>query len=47
MGVDFAGSHRAMDTKQHSGTYSWFIKLVIATCVVVIVTLVGMAVFLL
>ena len=47
MGVDFSGSHRAMDTNQHSETYNWFIKLCIATCVVVIVTLVGMAVFLL
>ena len=46
MGVDFSGSHRAMDAKQHKETYSWFIKLTIATCAVVIVTLVGMAIFL-
>lgn len=47
MGVDFSGSHRSMDTKQHKETYDSFIKLVVATCVVVIVTLVGMAIFLL
>ncbi len=46
MGVEFSGSHRAMDSKQHTESYNWFIKLVIATSVVVIVTLVGMALFL-
>ncbi|MDA7947164.1 MAG: aa3-type cytochrome c oxidase subunit IV [Hyphomicrobiaceae bacterium] len=47
MGVDFSGSHRAMDSKQHKETYSWFIKLTVATCVIVVVVLVGMAAFLL
>ncbi len=46
MGVDFAGSHRAMDSKQHKESYSWFMKLTIGTCVLVVVVLVGMAVFL-
>lgn len=46
MGVDFSSSHRAMDARQHEQTYSAFIKLVIATCVFVIVTLAAMALFL-
>ena len=46
MGVDFSKSHRAMDTRQHEGSYSAFLKLLTATCVIVIVTLVGMAAFL-
>ena len=46
MSVDFSKSHRAMDTRQHEQTYSSFIKILIASCVVVIVTLVGMAAFL-
>ena len=46
MGVDFSKSHRAMDVKQHEETYSSFIKLVTATCVLTIAILVGMAVFL-
>ncbi|MHA1165033.1 MAG: aa3-type cytochrome c oxidase subunit IV [Alphaproteobacteria bacterium] len=46
MGVNFSKSHRAMDTRQHEETYSSFIKLMVAGCVVVIVTLVGMAAFL-
>lgn len=47
MGVDFAKSHRAMDVKQHEESYSSFVKLTVATCVLVIVILVGMAFFLL
>ncbi len=35
-----------MDARQHEQTYAAFIKLAIATCVFVIVTLAGMAVFL-
>ena len=46
MGVDFSKSHRAMDTRQHQESYSAFIKLLMAGCVVVIVTLVSMAAFL-
>jgi len=46
MGVDFSKSHRAMDTRQHEGSYSAFIKLLVAGCVIAIVTLVGMAAFL-
>lgn len=46
MGVDLSRSHHAMDIRQHEGTYSGFIKLMTALCVVVIVTLVGLAVFL-
>jgi len=46
MGVDFTKSHRAMDVKQHEESYSSFIKLTVATCVLTIVTLVGMAIFL-
>lgn len=46
MGVDFSSSHRAMDTRQHEQTYSAFIKLIVATALFVIVTLVGMAAFL-
>jgi len=46
MGVDFSNSHRAMDASQHTESYSSFIKLMVAGCVVVIVTLVGMAAFL-
>ena len=46
MGVDFSGSHRAMDAKQHKESYSAFVNLTIATCVVVVVVLVGMAIFL-
>lgn len=46
MGVDFSKSHRAMDVKQHEETYSAFIKLTVATVVLCIVILVGMAVFL-
>lgn len=44
--IDFSKSHRAMDTRQHEQTYSSFIKLVTATALFVIVTLVGMAAFL-
>lgn len=47
MGVDFAKSHRAMDVKQHEETYSAFTKLVAGTCALVVVVLIGMAVFLL
>ena len=46
MGVDFTKSHRAMDTRQHEAAYSGFLKLLIALCVVSIITLVGMALFL-
>ena len=46
MGVDFSSSHRAMDARQHKQSYTAFIKLAIASCVFVIMTLVGMAVFL-
>ncbi len=46
MGVDFSKSHRAMDASQHTKSYSSFIKLMVTGCVVVIVTLVGMAAFL-
>ena len=46
MGVDFSGSHRAMDSKQHKESYSAFVKLTIGTCVIVVVILVGLAVFL-
>lgn len=46
MGVDFSSSHRAMDARQHERSYAAFIKLAIATCVFVIVTLAAMALFL-
>ncbi len=46
MGVDFTNSHRAMDVQQHEGAYAGFVKLVITLCLMVILTLVGMAVFL-
>ncbi len=46
MGVDFSRSHSAMDARQHEQTYSGFIKLAIASCIVVAVTLGGMAIFL-
>jgi aa3 type cytochrome c oxidase subunit IV len=46
MGVDFSKSHRAMDARQHEQSYSAFLKLLIATCVLVIVILGGMAAFL-
>lgn len=46
MGVDFSSSHSAMDARQHEQSYSAFIKLAIATCLLVIVTLAGMAIFL-
>ncbi len=46
MGVDFSKGHRAMDARQHQETYSDFIKLVIASCVLVVVILAGMATFL-
>ncbi len=44
--VDFSKSHHAMDSKQHEGSYSDFVKLMVAGSVVVIVTLAGMALFL-
>lgn len=47
MGVDFSKSHRAMDANQHTETYSSFIKILVASSAVVIVTLVGLAAFLL
>jgi len=46
MGVDFTNSHRAMDVQQHEAAYAGFVKLVVALCVMSILTLVGMAVFL-
>ena len=46
MGVDFSSSHHAMDARQHQQTYSAFIKLAITACIVVAVTLAGMAAFL-
>ncbi len=46
MGVDFTNSHRAMDVRQHEGAYAGFVKLVVVLCAMVIMTLVGMAVFL-
>lgn len=46
MGVDFSKGHRAMDARQHQETYSDFVKIVVATTAFVVVTLVGMAVFL-
>lgn len=46
MSIDFSKSHRAMDVKQHEETYSAFIKLTVATVVLVVVILAGMAIFL-
>ena len=46
MGVDFSSSHHAMNARQHQQSYSAFIKLAIATCIVAAVTLAGMAAFL-
>ncbi len=46
MGVDLTKSHRAMDTRQHEGTYLGFIKFMIAMCVMSIMTLLAMALFL-
>lgn len=46
MGVDFSKSHRAMDANQHEGSYTDFVKLMVAGSVVVVMTLVGMAIFL-
>lgn len=46
MGVDFSKSHRAMDTRQHEQTYTAFIKLIIAGCILAVMTLAGMAIFL-
>lgn len=46
MSVDFTKSRRAMDRRQHEQTYSNFLKLLIATTVLSIVVLAGMAVFL-
>ncbi len=41
MGVDFSSSHRAMDARQHEQSYSAFIKIAIAACIVTAVTLAG------
>ena len=46
MGIDFSKSHRAMDTRQHEGSYSAFLKLLTATAVLVFIILAGMALFL-
>ncbi|MFQ5625256.1 MAG: aa3-type cytochrome c oxidase subunit IV [Methyloligellaceae bacterium] len=46
MGVDFSSSHHAMDARQHQQTYSAFIKLTIASCIMAALMLAGMAVFL-
>ena len=46
MAVDFSKSHRAMDTRQHEQTYSAFIRIVIASCILAAMTLAGMAIFL-
>lgn len=46
MGVDFSKSHRAMNARQHLESYEAFNKVLVGTCVVVIVALVGMALFL-
>ncbi len=44
MGVDFSGSHKAMDTKQHEETYSAFIRVTIFGVVVCAAALVMLAI---
>lgn len=46
MGVDFSNAHRAMNAQQHLATYAAFTKIMIFGCVIVMLTLVGMALFL-
>ncbi len=46
MGVDFSNAHRAMDAHQHLATYSAFTKIMVYGCVIVMLTLFGMALFL-
>lgn len=47
MSVDMSGSHPEMDVEEHKTTYDGFIKASIASIVLIIITLIGMAFFLL
>ncbi len=47
MSVDMSGSHPAMDVDEHKSTYEGFIRGCIVVTVVTIVTLIGLAYFLL
>ena len=46
MGVDFSGSHSAMDTKQHERTYVLFVRFAIFCALAVAAVLSLMAIFL-
>ena len=46
MGVDFSDGHEAMDYDEHKGTYSLFVKGTIYLTAIVVLILIGMAIFL-
>lgn len=47
MSVDMSGSHPEMDVEEHKSTYDGFIKASIVLIVLIAITLIGMAAFLL
>ena len=46
MGIDYSSGKESMDYPAHEKTYKGFIKLTIATVILVVLILVGMALFL-
>lgn len=46
MGIDYSGGHEAMDYDEHRSTYSMFIKGTIWLTAIVVLILIGMAIFL-
>lgn len=46
MGIDYSGGHEAHDYDEHRNTYDLFIKGTIYLTVIVVLILIGMALFL-
>lgn len=46
MGVDFSGSNKVMDVREHERTYHGFVKITVVSTVAILVTLALMAIFL-
>ena len=46
MSVDTSGGHPAMDYREHVRTYNGFIRLTVVSIVLIVLLLIGMAIFL-
>ena len=46
MSIDTSGGHPAMDYREHVRTYNGFIRLIVVSIVLLVILLIGMAIFL-